>query len=50
MDDQLKGFFRRLLDQAIHSAIHTIFWKMPLGLALMVLALLIGVALYFKLY
>ena len=46
MDDKLKGFFGRLLNDAIRSSIQSIFWKMPLGMAMLALAILIGIAVY----
>ncbi len=50
MEPQLRDFFQRLLHQAINAAIHSIFWKMPLLLALLVLAIMVGAAVYFHLY
>ncbi|MCA9162226.1 MAG: hypothetical protein R3C99_18340 [Pirellulaceae bacterium] len=50
MEPRLRDFFKQLLHHAMHSAIRSIFWKMPLGWALLVLAALVGVAIYFKLY
>ncbi len=50
LDPQLQNFFKRLIDHAIHAAIHSIFWKMPLVWAVGVLAALIAAALYFQLY
>ena len=50
MDDKLKGFFGRLLNDAIRSSIQSIFWKMPLGMAMLALAILIGIAVYFQMY
>ena len=50
MNDRLRGFFQQLLQQAINSGIHTIFWKMPFGVSLVVLVLLVAIALYFQLY
>lgn len=50
LDPQLENFFKRLVDHAIHAAIHSIFWKMPLVWSIAILAGLIGAAIYFKLY
>lgn len=50
MDPRLKNFFQGLLHQAIHSAIFAAFWKMRLGVILLLLGLLIAIAVYFKLY
>jgi hypothetical protein len=50
MDKDLRGFFNQLIHHAIRAAIHSVFWKMPLGMVIVVLAILIGVAVYFKLY
>ena len=50
MEPQLRNFFQRLIHQAINSAIHAAFWKMPLIWILVVLTALIGIAVYFGLY
>lgn len=50
MDPKLHHFFRQLLHQAINSAIHAVFWKMPLLWTLVALALLIWAAVHFQLY
>ena len=50
MTPELRAFFQRLLHQAINAGIQSAFWKMPLVVVLILLAVLIGVAVYFKLY
>ena len=49
-DPQLQNFIKRLVDQAINAAIHSIFWKMPLVWAIGALAALIAAAVYFQIY
>lgn len=50
MTPELRNFFRQLLHQAINSGIQSAFWKLPLVWVLLLVAVLIGVAVYFKLY
>jgi hypothetical protein len=50
LDPQLQNFIKRLVDQAINAAIHSIFWKMPLVWAIGALVALVGAAIYFKIY
>ena len=50
MEPRLRGFLQSLIHQAIHAAIHSIFWRMPLLGSLVLLAILIGVVVYFGLY
>ena len=50
MTPELRGFLQRLLHQAINAGIHSTFWKMPLVWILILLAIMIGTAVYFKLY
>ena len=50
MDPRLREFFRNLLDNAVNSAIASVFWKMPLVWTLVAIALLIGVIVFFGLY
>ena len=50
MEPRLRNFFQGLLNQAINSGIFAAFWKMPLGMVLAVLAILIAVAVIFGLY
>ena len=50
MDPQLRDFWKRLLHSGIDAAIRTIIWRLPLVLVVIVLAILIFVVLYFRLY
>jgi len=50
MEPRLKEFFQGLLHHAIRSGIFAAFWKMPLAMVLTVLAILIGIAVWFGLY
>ena len=50
MDPNLRNFFRQLLNNAINAGINSIFWKMPLLAAIVVVTALIGIVVYFKLY
>ena len=50
MTPELHNFFRQLLHQAINSGIQSAFRKLPLVWVLLLVAVLIGVAVYFKLY
>ena len=50
MDPQQRDFWRRLLHQGINAAIRTIIWRMPLLLVMALLAVLIFVVIYFRLY
>lgn len=45
-----RDFFRDLLHQAINSGIMSMFWKMPLIWTIIIVALLIGIVVYFNLY
>ena len=38
MEPRLRGFLQSLIHQAIHAAIHSIFWRMPLLGSLVLLA------------
>ena len=50
MDSRLKDFIQGLVHHSIRSGIFAAFWKMPLGVVLTLVALLIAVAVYFDLY
>jgi hypothetical protein len=50
LDPNLQNFFRSILHQAIHSGIRSIFFRMPLMWSIILIAALIGAAVYFKLY
>lgn len=50
LDPNLQNFFRSIVHQAIHSGIRSIFFRMPLIWSVIIIAALIGVAVYFKLY
>jgi len=50
MDPKLREYFAQLLRQAINSAIHAVFWKMPLVPLLFLIALMIGLVVWFRLY
>ena len=50
MDPGLKDFFRRLLHRAIDSGIASFFWKLPALWTGIIVAILIGVVVYFRLY
>ena len=49
-DPDLHRFISRLVDHAISAAIRTIFWRLPMVVVLVLLALLVGAAIYWKLY
>ncbi len=50
MDSSLREFLKQLLRQAIQALIYTTAWKLPLGVGLLLLAVLIGAAIYWQLY
>jgi hypothetical protein len=50
MDPRQRDFWRNLLHHGIHAAIRTIIWRLPLALVIGLLAILIFVVIYFRLY
>ncbi len=50
MDPKLREYLKKLLDYAIHSAIGSLFFKMPWLMVLVLLVIMIGVVIYFGLY
>jgi hypothetical protein len=50
MDPRLREFFRQLMTNAINSGIASIFWKMPLLWTVVIVAILIGLVVYFGFY
>lgn len=49
-DPRLKGFLREIIHSAIRGLIYRSLWGLPVGAALLLLAALIGVVIYFGLY
>ncbi len=50
MDANLRNFLKQLVQQAIGALMYSTAWKLPLWLALFLLALLIAAAIYWQLY
>jgi hypothetical protein len=50
MTPELRGFVQRLIQMAIHSGIQSIFFRLPLGVIVVVVGLLIWAAVHFQLY
>ncbi len=50
MDPRLREYLKKLLDRAIHSAIGSLFFKMPWQIVLLLLVIMIGIVIYFGLY
>ena len=50
MEPNLRNFLRQIVQQAIQALIYSSAWKLPLWLALILLAGLIVAAIYWQLY
>jgi hypothetical protein len=46
MNPEQRNFFRQLLHNALHAAINSVMWRLPLGWLLIVMVILIGVVMY----
>jgi hypothetical protein len=50
MDQRLRDYLQQLLQNAINAATASVFWKISLVWTLVLLAVLLGIVLYFGLY
>ncbi len=50
MEPNLRNFLKQLVQQAIQALLYTTAWRLPLWLALVLLAGLIGAAMHWHLY
>ena len=50
MEPQQYDFWRRLVQQTLFGAIQSLLWRLPWPVLVAMIALLIGVIVYFRLY